>query len=160
MPTLLLLLALTAQAQDGVVKLDTKKTHLSIFLSAKLFPIKMGPIVLNGEGLSVDDKLVCRWPDGKFDDAKAPNMILGYSSSAFVSGGPTEYRPCPTDVPVRSTWGDGGTGAAALYVEVERVEKDRAEIRFRGKTYHLTLAPLLGHYRVEPPNSLSNTPGD
>jgi hypothetical protein len=47
-------------------------------------------------------------------------MVLGYDAKGV-------YTPCDS-WPIVSTWGDGGIGAAALYVAAERIEKDVAHL--------------------------------
>jgi hypothetical protein len=160
---------MAAAGGDGVLKLETSKTHLQIFadsaLPALTFRRKDQPkgkadIELNAEGLFVNGAKVCGWPGGRFDSNQSANMVLGYSSLAFRTAGKYEYKACPSDVPVKSTWGDGGTGAAALYVEVEQVSKDQAVMEFRGTPLYLDLKAIKGKYQVLAPGSLSNKPGD
>jgi hypothetical protein len=154
-----LLSSVESLAKEGVVLLNTKKTHLYFsdhgttpkleFRALKNGPVK---IRLDEKGAFIGTQLVCSWPKGKYESKDEPNMVLGYST-------PT-YTPCPVDLPIKSTWGDGGTGVAALYVEVEKVEAERAEVKFRGETLELNLSGLKGKYEIKKPGSLSNAVGD
>jgi hypothetical protein len=40
-------------------------------------------------------------------------------------------------LPFLSTWGDGGTGTAVLYIEVAIVHPKAYELRYQGKPYYL-----------------------
>jgi hypothetical protein len=151
---------------DDVIKLNPKKTYLVIYPGQSSFPLlelreSKGQVValrLDEKGLFIGSKLECSWPDGRYQTDKGFNMVLGYSSSNFEPG-KTVYKPCLPEGPIISTWGDCGNGTAALFVQVEKLLKDHAEVRFRGKKLILDLLPLKDNYRVQPPNPRVNECG-
>ena len=157
-------------AKNGLIHLNTSKTHLMIFTEPDLPTLEFRDlkkleikIRLDHKGLFVGSKLVCSWPGGEYSTKDEENMVLGYITpvSEFIkANAKVKYEPCPADVPIKSTWGDGGTGAAALFIEVEKVNDNRADVRYRGEILHLDLSKIKGKYRVNPPGSLSNEPGD
>lgn len=72
--------------------------------------IERGP----DEGLRLDGILTCSWPGGRWVEANAANMVLGYGSVDAQ-----QYQRCvPQDLPLISTWSDQSRGAAAIYIEV------------------------------------------
>ncbi|MBC7385950.1 MAG: hypothetical protein H7301_07295 [Cryobacterium sp.] len=157
-----------AQARDGVVQLNINKVHLNLFqpypLPLKFFSNKQfsgAPLLeLNSRGLLLRGRELCGWPNKKYDEKYSSNMVLGYSSLAFLTGGKVAYQPCSIDQPVKSTWGDGGTGPAALYIELEKSSADWVETRVQGVVAFLPLKPMNAQYRIEPAKTLSNEPGD
>lgn len=155
-------------ALDGVVPLNVKKIHLFI-LEPYSFPLRFYDskttagkleLELNSKGLYRKGREICTWPNQKYDEKQAANMVLGYSNLEFMKAGKYSYRPCPIDQPVKSTWGDGGAGAAALYIEIESIQDEWAQARVQGSTVYLSLKPFNGKYRIEPAHTLSNEAGD
>jgi hypothetical protein len=96
-------------------------------------------------GAFVGDRLVCAWPDGKYDVQNEANMVLGYRTRPEV--GNAVYDACPDGFPVVSMWGDQGKGGAALYIEVYSRRGTVIEVRFEGKRYYLDLNTLPGDPR-------------
>jgi hypothetical protein len=80
-------------------------------------------------------------------------MVLGFSTPDLI-----EYKPCPRDLPIKSTWGDGGNGVAMLYVEVDQVKGTDAGATYQGEKLVLELKGL--NYKLRKPGSLRNEPGD
>ena len=96
-------------------------------------------IELNDHGLFANGALACSWPDGKWDPSNTGNMVLGYRTSA------SSYTGCnPADLPIVSTWGDNGLGAAAHYIEVVAFTKTIAEAEWRGQRLFFDLDALPG----------------
>jgi hypothetical protein len=157
-----------AKEGDGLLKLNDKKAHLKLrilsTLPLRFFLFKNSdktPVLeLNSRGLEQMGQVLCGWPGGKFDPKRDGNMVLGFSSLAFLSGGKSDYKPCPQDQPVKSTWGDGGTGGAALFVEIEKKSDEWAEVRVFGKSAFLPLKPLGKNYDYLPAGSGLSTVGD
>ncbi|MDY7231220.1 hypothetical protein [Hyalangium rubrum] len=88
--------------------------------------------VLDGQGLSFQGRKLCGWPGGSFDASKSYNMVLGYEDAERG-----RYVGCGEGLPFLSTWGDGGTGTAVLYIEVARVHPKSYELSYQGKAYYL-----------------------
>jgi hypothetical protein len=63
---------------------------------------------LNERGAFVGDRLVCAWPEGKYDVNNEANMVLGYRTRPEI--GTPIYDGCPPGFPVVSIWGDHGHG--------------------------------------------------
>jgi hypothetical protein len=153
-------------SRDDVIKLNPKKTYLAIYPGKSSFPVlelrepksRVVALRLDEKGLFIGAKLECSWPDGRYQTDKEFNMVLGYSSSNFESG-KTVYKPCLPEGPIVSTWGDGGCGTAALFVQVEKLLNDHAEVIFRDKRLILDLLPLKNRYEVQPPNPRVNECG-
>jgi len=74
-------------------------------------------------------------------------MVLGYATRE-ASG----YLGChPDDLPILSTWGDRGLGAAALYVEVIARHGHIVETRWRERRLYLDLNGIPGDPREAVP---------
>lgn len=157
-------------AKDGVIPLNAKKSHLIIFTSPDLPNLDFidansaeVKIQLNHDGLFVGKRIVCSWPGGRYSSKQEPNMVLGYSATpgdSSSSNTNTIYKPCPSEVPVKSTWGDGGNGTAALYIEIEKVANDTAIVKYKSEFLRLDLSKLKGRFKVLPVGSLSNQSSD
>jgi len=61
-------------------------------------------------------------------------MVLGYRGDPSV--GVAEYEGCPEGVPFKSTWGDGGHGGAALFLEVVSRRGTIVGALFRGRVFY------------------------
>ena len=110
---------------------------------------------LNERGAFVGDRLVCAWPEGKYDVGNEANMVLGYRTRPEI--GNAIYDGCPPAFPVVSIWGDHGHGGAALYIEVYSRTGSIIEVRFQGKRYYLDLNTLPGDPRT-PDSTLKRPP--
>lgn len=64
-------------------------------------------------------------------------MVLGYSD---IEG--NKYEGCGEGGPVLSTWGDGGTGTAVLYVQVKKKLGSVIVTRHQGKDYYFDLRTI------------------
>ena len=84
--------------------------------------LRMGGMVLDARGLSVEGRLRCTWPGGRFDPDDTADMVLGYDETM------SSYTPCDA-WPLLSTWGDGGVGGATLYLAITAVEGATALVR-------------------------------
>lgn len=100
-------------------------------------------IELSDEGLRLDGRLVCAWPGGRWDQAHAANMVLGYRTVDAQ-----DYRPCmPEDLPLISTWSDKGLGVAAIYIEVVARRGAIVESLWGARRVYLDLNTLPGDPR-------------
>lgn len=126
------------------VSLESDIPHVMIFAENWVPDIKLyetrelsGPPVfhLSKKGLYRGTHQLCSWPGGDYDTTKAPNMVLGYD----VKG---TYTPCSEGSPILSTWGDGGTGTAVIYISVADKKGSTARAVYRGKNYYLDLQSI------------------
>ena len=125
------------------VSLDSRSPHLMISTEGwipklKFFnnsALKGSPVFqLDAEGLRRGEKVLCRWPGGRFDLEKSYNMVLGYYD---VDTG--EYEGCGEGGPILSTWGDGGTGTAVLYIRISKRNGSIITTTHQGKDYYFDL---------------------
>lgn len=136
-----------------------ERAHIQLLLSdvVPTFALTQNPdgsgeaIRLGERGLFVDDGLVCEWPGGRYDPGNAANMVLGYATVS-ADGSPQDYRGCRPGLPVISTWGDCGIGAATLYIEVLSRVGPIVETQYGGQRYYLDLNDLPGDPRSPDPS--------
>jgi hypothetical protein len=111
-------------------------TPLLKFFSNK--ELKGAPVFqLDKSGLHKGEKILCGWPGGLFNPEKSFNMVLGYSNVESE-----KYEGCGEGGPVLSTWGDGGTGTAVLYVQVHNKLGSIIVTRHQGKNYYFDLKTI------------------
>lgn len=112
-------------------------------------------IALTDEGLRIDGRLTCAWPGGRWNETRASNMVLGYAT-VDAEG----YHPCvPQGLPLISTWGDKGLGAAAIYIEVASRRGRVVESRWGVRRLYLDLNTLPGDPREPIRNANLRTRG-
>ena len=145
---------------DGLTPtLNPEKTHVRVSLNTGLPKIEFfkskkmngAPfLMLTDKGVVLRGKKVCSWPNGRFDKENYSNMVLGYSNLEFLKNGQFEYAPCPSEVPIKSTWGDKGKGTAVLFIEVEEVIGNIVKVRNGRTVLYFSLKNLeKTGYRVE-----------
>lgn len=128
------------------LSLDSTSPHLEIWVDGWVPEIRLyankklegEPIFhLNARGLFQKNELLCRWPGEEFDSANAANMVLGYRD---VGAG--IYEGCGKGSPILSTWGDGGTGAAVLYISVVHQDGDLITTSHQGQKFYFDLKAI------------------
>lgn len=142
----------TAIQQAGpLLELNPDRAHISVFppthwnLQFYGRPDLSGqPVIeLTDEGLRIDGRLTCAWPGGRWNETRAANMVLGYAT-VDAEG----YHPCvPHGLPLISTWGDKGLGAAAIYIEVASRRGRVVESRWGPRRLYIDLNTLPGDPR-------------
>ena len=142
----------TAIPQAGPpLELNPDRAHISVFppshwnLQFYDRPDLSGrPVIeLTDQGLRIDGSLKCRWPGGRWNEMRAANMVLGYRTADAG-----DYHPCvPLGLPLISTWGDKGLGAAAIYIEVAARRGRVVESRWGARRLYLDLNTLPGDPR-------------
>jgi hypothetical protein len=157
----LIVMSSGATAQEGPrVKLRPDRAHIAVLApdhwDLKLFDrpdMKGRPAIhLRDEGLFVDGRKVCGWPGGRWDKAHEMNMVLGYDSLPHL--GEAGFHECGIDLPLLSTWGDDGIGAAVVLIEVFRVRGTVVEARYGNRSVYLDLNTLPGDPIGQVPASL------
>jgi hypothetical protein len=142
------LASVPAPQGGGQLELNPENAHVRLYPASapdlKFYPNRdlTGPaaIRLNDRGAFFGNELVCRWPNGQYDENNASNMVLGYESAPEV--GSPKFTPCPAGFPVISTRGDRGLGGAGLYIEVSGRKGPIIEVRFRAQSYYMDLRSL------------------
>lgn len=79
-------------------------------------------LVLNEPGLFWQEKKLCTWPGGQFVPEKSFNMVL---------------EKCPSNVPVKTVWGDNGAGTAVIEIHYLHQRRSLLELRYKGKSIFL-----------------------
>ena len=128
------------------LSLDSKSPHLMIWTDGWIPEINFyATSTLKGEpsfrldveGLHHQKKMLCHWPGGRFDSKKTYNMVLGYGD---LEAG--KYEGCGEGGPILSTWGDGGTGTAVLYIRVKKKSGSLITADFQTKEYFFDLKTI------------------
>lgn len=131
-----LFLAGNAQAQGYFYPLQQGKTY--VFFKADGLPLPLQfknakthetAMILNEKGLFFDDKEICHWVSDQDPDRYTQEKAFNLTFDKY----------CPIDSPVIATWGDGGTGAAVVYLRVEKLQGSQLRTSFRNNTLEFDL---------------------
>lgn len=95
---------------------------------------------LDDRGLFAEGRLLCGWPNGRFQETPEPDRVLGFDQAT----------PCPRS-PVKSGLGDNGVGTAVLCIEIVRHTDGVAQADFSGAPLYFSLRNLpIGKWGLEP----------
>lgn len=116
--------------QNGKKYLRTEIGRFPIILqdASSLKPV----FTLDEKGLFFKGREFCRWADLS---AKIDDMVFD--------------KYCPIDTPMIATYGDHGTGTAALFVRVDKQNRNKIYVNFRGQNLFLETRSLPFTYEFE-----------
>lgn len=127
-----------AAAQGYVYPLTHGQTYLTGQPSALplVFQDRAGKpaLELNAQGLSLRGRALCHW----VTDTDPATYTQEVAANAVFD------THCPVDAPILATWGDNGTGAAAIFIRPEKQTAERVTVVFRGENFTIGRDRLNG----------------